>query len=125
MVLNFVKNGLHFQFFHLRQIRYSPRYVIKLYVFIFPLDSFRAFAIQFEHLPFKMCFTTDILIYDFTNCYSAWVLEDQIWPYVDYHDKYKSPPRQSRTFLDAVETADELVKHLPAEKVRMPTVVWS
>jgi hypothetical protein len=51
---------------------------------------------------------------------SAWIHDDQIWPYVENREKYtkyKSAQRPSRAFLDAVEKADEILQFIPKDKV--------
>lgn len=39
--------------------------------------------------------------------YSAWILEELIWPFTKYKDVYKSPSRMLRGFQEAVVTAEK------------------
>ena len=54
--------------------------------------------------------------------YSAWIVEELIWPYVENCDKYKSGQRPSKAFQYAVETAEEVLQNMQSDKVSLVIV---
>ena len=69
---------------------------------------------------------TNDVHYDYVLCdnCSAWVLEEQMWPYVEFKNKYTQSQRVPRGFKEAVEATDEAVKTQP-QVIYQPRVwVW-
>ena len=99
----------------------SLQSMCRLGVCVLCLSMFCCFCFMFINLCWLifLCYFCEhcfiIITWRFAN--SAWIMEDLIWPYADYRDKYKSSQRPSRVFQDAVEKAEELFKSLSPEKV--------